>query len=478
MQKDKLGLWLLTALVIGNMVGSGIFMLPRQLAEVASPAGVVLAWCLTGAGVLMLALVFGNLALRKPQLTGGPQVYAKALFRDGSTASTLTGYLVSWGYWVANWAGNVAIITTFASYLSTFFPILTDSTPLFHMGTFQVNVGNLCTFVVCTALLWFVHALILRGVEGAGRINLVATTAKVLGFILFIMASLFVFDKANVVPFAQPRMDGGHPVSLFGQATHAAMATLWAFVGVESAVVFSARARRQSDVKKATVLGLLLTVLIYVGISILVMGVLPQSKLVHADKPLVDALSVAVGASGSYLMALLGLVCLAGSTIGWVLLSAEVAYQASRQGLFPALFARENRRGAPTTSLLITNAMAQVFIFSTISQSIAKAFDFVTFVATLSYLVPYIVSSFYQLTLTVRGETYEGQTRQRLVDGIISALAFIYSVWVVKAGTADLKTFLFGVGLLAFGFLFYPFVHTYARRRAMQADVDAAGPAA
>ncbi|GAA3330750.1 hypothetical protein GCM10020331_084560 [Ectobacillus funiculus] len=121
---NKLGLWILTSLVVGNMVGSGIFfMLPRSLAEVASPAGVIGAWVLTGLGVLMTALVFGNLAIRKPNLNGGPQIYAKELFKSGSKASLLSGFMASWGYWIGNLAGNIAIITTFAGYLSTFFSL-------------------------------------------------------------------------------------------------------------------------------------------------------------------------------------------------------------------------------------------------------------------------------------------------------------------------------------------------------------------
>lgn len=459
MNKGTFGTYMLAALVVGNMVGSGIFMLPRTLADAASPAGVILAWVMTGAGVLMLALVFGNLSLRKPELNGGPQIYAKALFRQDSEVSTVIGYLVSWGYWVANWVGNVAIITTFTSYLSTFFPILTSTDKLFRVASLQVTVGGLLSFLVCSALLWFVHTMILRGVEAASKLNLIATVAKVIGFLFFIVAMLFVFEKTNLLPWAQPRLDGsGHAVGLFGQTSHAAIATLWAFIGVESAVVFSSRAKRRNLIKRATILGLAITVVIYIAITLLVMGVLPEAQLMQADKPLVDALIAGIGPAGGDVMAILGLVCLFGSTVGWILLSAEVAFQAAKQRLFPPIFRRENPRGVPTTSLLITNGMAQVFIFSVLSQSMAAAYNFLIFVATLSYLLPYIFAAVYQFKLTATGETYRGERRTRVVDLCIAVLATLYSLWVVQAGAPDLKTLLFGLGLLAVGIVFYPFV--------------------
>ncbi|KEO85242.1 amino acid permease [Tumebacillus flagellatus] len=466
MNNRNLGFWVLTALVVGNMVGSGIFMLPRSLAEVASPGGVLLAWLFTGAGVLMTALVFGNLAVRKPNLTGGPQMYAKALFQEGTEASTLSGYIVAWGYWVANFAGNVAIITTFASYLSTFFPILTSEAHLFSIASLDVSVGHFLTFVVCSAMLWGMHALILRGIEGAGKINLVATTTKVLGFAFFIIAALFAFQKSNMLPLVADKTgDAGETFGLLTQISHAAVTTLWAFVGVESAVVLSSRARKQSDVKKATIVGLLTAVVIYMGISVLVMGTLSQSVLVQSEKPLVDSLSAVIGNSGSYLMAGLGLISLLGSTIGWIMMSSEVPYQAAKIGLFPKLFLKDNAKGAPVRSLTITNCMSQLFIFSTISQSVSKAFDFVILVATLAYLVPYVVASVYQLKLVFTGEGYTNlESKQRFVDGLIAALSTLYSLWVIKAGSGDMKTFLLGIGMLVIGLVFYPFLRGVKNR--------------
>ena len=451
----KLGLWILTALVVGNMVGSGIFMLPRTLSEVASPAGVIAAWLVTGFGVLMIALVFGNLAIRKPNLTGGPQIYAKELFKPGSNASTMSGFMSSWGYWIGNVAGNVAIITTFAGYLTTFFPILVNQAELFTIGSFTLKVGNALTFTVCTLLLWGVHFIILNGLENAGKINFVATATKVIGFLLFIVIGLFAFQKANIFPFVAPRYDElGQSIGLLGQVNGAAVATLWAFVGVESAIVFASRAKKPIDVKRATTIGLLIALTIYVGISTLVLGMLSHDALIASDKPLIDAISTVLGPIGGKILAAIGLISLFGSTVGWVMLSAEIPYQAAKQGLFLPSFSKVNKKGIPVSSLIITNLLAQVFIFSTISNTIASAFDFIIIVATLSYLVPYFISSAFQLKLVFTGETYTNG-RSRITDGIIGVLATAYSIWVIYAGTADIKTFTFGVLLLASGILFY-----------------------
>jgi arginine:ornithine antiporter / lysine permease len=472
-QNNKLGFWILTALVVGNMVGSGIFMLPRSLSEAASPAGVMGAWLLTGIGVLMLALVFGNLAIRKPNLSGGPQIYAKELFKKDSKASILSGFMASWGYWIGTFAGNVAIITTFAGYLSTFFPILTSQAELLKIGQFSLKVGNVLTFIVCTMLLWGTHFIILRGLSQAGKLNFLATATKVIGFFLFIVVGVFAFNKANILPFVAPRVDeAGQAFSLFGQINNAALATLWAFCGVESAMIFASRAKKKTDVKRATIVGVLITLAIYIGISTLTMGMLTQDAIISSDKPLIDAIQSVLGPIGGKILAAVGLVSLLGSTIGWVLLAGEIPYQAAKQGLFLKSFEKVDKQGTPIFALVISNVLAQVFIFSTISSSISAAFDFVIYIATLSYLVPYFISSVYQLKLVITGDTYSSMLKDRWVDGMIAMLATAYSSWVIIAGTSDLKTFIFGVALLASGIIFYKQVLSQPQAKAKKTTVN------
>jgi arginine:ornithine antiporter/lysine permease len=469
-QHNKWGFWLLTAFVVGNMVGSGIFMLPSTMAQTASPLGVTLAWILTGLGVLTIALVFGNLSVRRPELTAGPQSYARALFRSPRLGN-MAGFSMVWGYWIANASGNTAIITTFAGYLSTFFPEMKNETILFPFFGMAVETGKFITFLVCSALLWSIHFILIRGLTGAGKLNFVATFTKILGFALFMGVALYAFDRSNLGSLYAPVTDAdGVTHNLWGQVNTAALSTLWAFVGIESAVVLSGRARSQRDVKMATIVGLLIAVAIYIAITILTMGVLPQDVLKASDKPLVDALSLVIGDAGSTFMALLALTSLLGTAIGWILLGSEAPFQGAQSGMFPAFLGKVNKKGSPISALTVTNLMSQLFLFSTISGTIAEAFSFVITVATLATLMPYLVSAIYQLKLVATRETYQHQQRALFVDGLVALLAVVYSVWVIKSGTSDMKTLLFGLGLFVIGLLFYPFLSRQRTRTSSNAQ--------
>lgn len=187
------------------------------------------------------------------------------------------------------------------------------------------------------------------------------------------------------------------------------------------------------------------------------MGLLPREDLLMSEKPLIDAIITVMGPFGGKLLAALGLISLLGSTIGWTMLTAEVPSVAAKQGLFIPRFMKENDKGFPSFALVCTNILGQMFIFSTISNSISQAFNFIIYIATLSYLIPYLISSSFQLKLVITGETYVNG-KGRYTDGIIGVIACMYSIYVLIAGTADITTFLFGMLLLASGILFYRFV--------------------
>ncbi len=455
MNNKKWGFWILTMFVVGNMVGGGIFMLPANLAGVSSPFGASMAWILTGAGVLMVALVFGNLAIRKPELKTGPQSYAQAMF-SSPRKGKIAGYSIAWGYWAANWAATASVIISFAGYLSTFFPIMQSQYILFSNGNFDLELGKFLNFMVCTVMLWGIHFILCKSFNSAGKINLLATITKVIGFALFIVATIFIFDSANIMNGKEFIDASGVSHSLGGQVNNAAIATLWAFIGVEAAVMLSNRAKSQTDVKKATLTGLIIAIAIYIGITLLTMGALSQEALQQSHKPLVDALQAAIGSSGAYILGFLALISLFGSTVGWIVVSSEVPYQAAKSNLFPAFFGKTNKKGSPVNSLTITNLLTQFFLFATVSGTIMEAYEFAMVVATLAYLIPYFVSVLYQVKLIITGETYTGMKRSRLIDGIIAIVALVYTLWVIKTGTADLKTFSLGIGLFVLGLVLYP----------------------
>ncbi|MBU5211334.1 amino acid permease [Heyndrickxia oleronia] len=457
MNNNKWGLWILTTFVVGNMVGGGIFMLPANLAQVSSPLGSTIAWVATGLGVFMIALVFGNLAIRKPNLKAGPQSYAQNLF-SSPKAGKVAGYSMAWGYWAANWAATASVIISFAGYLTTFFPIMQSKKVLFSLGSFELEYGKTITFIICSIMLWGIQWILSKSFNSAGKMNLMATITKVIGFALFIIFTLFIFDKANLGSAKEFVDASGKSFSLGGQVNSAAIATLWAFIGIESAVMLSNRAKSQRDVKTATILGLVISLVIYIGITLLTMGALSQEALRESQKPLVDALGEVIGSNGTYIMAILALISLFGSTVGWIVVSSEVPYQAAKNGLFPAVFAKTNKTGSPKNSLTITNVMTQIFLFSTISGTVTQAYNFAIVVATLAYLIPYLVSAIYQMKLVITGETYNVISGSRLKDGIITVLAFVYSIWVIKTGTADMKTFLLGIGLFVIGLILYPMI--------------------
>ena len=457
MDTKKWGLWILTAFVVGNMVGGGVFMLPANLAQVSGPMGSTLAWTITGLGVFMIALVFGNLAMRKPNLKAGPQSYAQAMFTSPK-AGRVAGYSMAWGYWAANWAATASVIISFAGYLSTFFPVMQSKQILFTINGFSLELGKCLTFAVCSIMLWGIQYILSQNIDRAGNMNLLATVAKIIGFTMFIIITLFIFNAANFGDGQTFMNEAGKSIPLGGQINAAAISTLWAFIGIESAVMLSNRAKSQRDVKKATIFGLVIALLIYVAITLLTMGALPQDALKESQKPLVDALNIAIGNKGAYIMAFLALVSLFGSTVGWIVVSAEVPYQAAKSGLFPAFFGKTNKKGSPKNSLLITNIMTQIFLFSTISGSVSEAYSFAIVVATLAYLIPYLVSTLYQLKLIITGETYNNMQGSRKLDGVITVLALIYSIWVIKTGTSDMKTFLLGIGLFVVGLIIYPFI--------------------
>ncbi|MDW5317494.1 arginine-ornithine antiporter [Rhizobium sp. PL01] len=427
----KLGLGALTAIVIGSMVGSGVFSLPQNMAAGAGPLAIIIGWAITGVGILALALVYKGLAVRKPDLNAGPYAYAKAGF------GPFIGFNSAWGYWVSAWLGNVSYAVVMFSALSYFAPSFGDG------NTWQAIVG-------ASIVLWSIHALLLSGVREAAFVNTIATVAKIAPIILFVGIAVVAFkiDIFTIDFSASKNIEIG---SITSQVKSTMLVTLWVFIGIEGASVVSADAKRRKDIGRATMLGFAVCLAIYALVSLLSLGILSQPELASLKNPsMAGVLEHLVGAWGAIIINVALVISVLGAFLSWTLLAAEVPHVAALDGTMPRFFGRENANGAPATSLWITNGLVQVFLILTFYAS--STYQALFSIASVAILVPYVFSGAYALKLASTGEAY-GPNESRIRDILAGAVATIYGIWLVYAAG---PTYLFMAALLyAPGIIFF-----------------------
>ncbi|PBP85023.1 arginine-ornithine antiporter [Pseudomonas syringae] len=430
----KLRLGALVALVVGSMIGGGIFSLPQNMAASAEVGAVLVGWAITAIGMLTLAFVFQTLANRKPDLDGGVYVYAKAGFGD------YMGFSSAWGYWISAWLGNVGYFVLLFSTLGYFFPVFGE--------------GNTVAAVIgASVLLWGVHFLVLRGIQEAAFINLVTTVAKVVPLILFVLIAVFAFklDIFTTDIWGLKKPDMG---SVMNQVRHMMLVTVWVFIGIEGASIFSARASKRSDVGKATVIGFItvLLLLLLVLVNVLSLGVMTQPELAKLQNPSMAAvLEYIVGPWGAALISVGLIISLLGALLSWVLLCAEIMFAAAKDHTMPEFLSRENTNHVPANALWLTNAMVQVFLVITLFSS--STYLSLIYLATSMILIPYLWSAAYALRLAIRGEGYENARRERRKDLFIAAVALLYAIWLIYAGGVKyllLSALLYAPGVILF----------------------------
>jgi arginine:ornithine antiporter / lysine permease len=431
----RLTLLPLTALVVGSMIGGGVFNLPSDMSAHASPAAIVIGWCITGVGMLTLAFVYQSLAVRKPELNSGPFAYAKAGF------GPYIGFQSAWGYWISAWLGNV-------SYAVAIFGALAFFLPVFGKG------NNLQSVIGASLALWAIHILVLKGVKQAAFVNVVTTCAKVAPLFIFVLLAIFAFnyDKFTLDFWGTGAHGTTDLGSIAGQVRSTMLVTLWVFIGIEGASVYSARAARRSDVGTATVIGFLGALTIYVLVSLLSTGILAQKQLAGLPVPsMAGVLESLVGGWGAALISLGLIVSVGGAFLSWTLLCAEIPMVAAKDGCFPRLFARENTAGSPVGSLWVTNSLIQVFLILTLVS--ASTYKTLYEIASVAILPPYVFSGAYALKLALSGETYENDRAARRRGIVVGGVATLYGLWLCVA--ADIRYLLFAAVLFAPGTLVY-----------------------
>ncbi|NQD78125.1 arginine-ornithine antiporter [Pseudomonas sp. CM27] len=428
----KLKLGALVALVVGSMIGGGIFSLPQNMAASAGVGAVLIGWGITAVGMLTLAFVFQTLANRKPDLDGGVYAYAKAGFGD------YMGFSSAWGYWISAWLGNVGYFVLLFSTLGYFFPIFGEgNTPAAIIGA--------------SVLLWAVHFLVLRGIKEAAFINLVTTVAKVVPLVLFTLICLFAFRldifTADIWGKGTPELG-----SVMSQVRNMMLVTVWVFIGIEGASIFSSRAEKRADVGKATVIGFVTVLLFLMLVNVLSLGIMTQPDLAKLQNPSMAAvLEHVVGHWGAVLISVGLIISLLGALLSWVLLCAEIMFAAAKDHTMPEFLRRENANQVPANALWLTNAMVQIFLVITLFSS--STYLSLIYLATSMILVPYLWSAAYAFLLALRSETYEQALAERKKDLVIGGIALLYAIWLLYAGGVKyllLSALLYAPGAILF----------------------------
>lgn len=423
-----LGVGLLVALVVGSILGSGIFGLPQNMAASAGAGAILIGWAISGVGMLMLALVYQMLALRMPQLDNGIYAYARAM------SGEYAGFNSAWGYWVSAWIGNVGYLVAAFGALGYFFPVFGE--------------GNTLAAVAGASLvLWLVHALVLRGLQAAAVLNALVTLAKLIPLVLFIVFVALVFEfRTFTLDFWGEAKLG----SVLQQVRGTMLVTVWVFIGIEGASVYSARARKREDVGRATIVGFLICLVLLMAVSLLSLGVMAQAELAGLKNPsMAGVLEKAVGPWGAVLVYVGLIVSVGGGFLAWTLLAAESLFTPAGGGVMPRWLAQHNRHGVPANALWLTNGMVQVFLLVTL-WSKASYLALIS-LSTAMILVPYLFSVVYGLSLAWRG--LGAQSAIRRADTPIAVIATGYCLWLLYA--AGLKYLLLSAVLYAPGALVF-----------------------
>ena len=410
---NKLPLPILTAMVVGSMVGAGIFSLPRTFGGATGPFGALIAWTIAATGMYMLARVFQALAERKPDLDAGVYAYAREGFGD------YPGFLSAFGYWIGSCIGNVSYWVLIKSTLGAFFPVFGDG-------------NTVIAIVAASAGIWLFHFLILRGIQQAAFINTVVTVAKIVPIIAFIIILAIAF-KLDLFRSNFWGGTGMPTTSLLEQIRATMLVTVFVFLGIEGASVYSRFAEKRSDVGKATILGFIGVTALMVLVTLLPYAVLERADIAGMRQPSMAAiLEAVVGPWGAIFVSVGLLVSVLGAYLAWSLICAEVLFTAARTRDMPKVFARENRNKVPSAALWLSNIIVQLVVISTYWST--DAFSLMLNLTSAMSLIPYLLVAAYGLKIARRGETYEIRPGERRRDLIFAVIAAIYTIFMIIAG--------------------------------------------
>ncbi len=419
-QRSQLSLLMCTALVIGNMIGSGIFLLPASLAHYGGIS--IIAWLYTAAGAAILAIVFSRLS-RLISGSGGPYVYTHAGF------GKFPGFLVAWGYWISTWCGNAAISTAMIAYLGIFFPIL--------------RTNPILACFIALAVVWLLSWINIRGIRQAGFVQVITTVMKIIPLLAIGFLGIFHIRLEHFTPF---NLSG---TSSFSAITGAAAITLWAFLGLESASIPANNVKSpKTTIPRATLIGTFTVSIIYILGTVAVMGVIPFEELANSSAPFADAARIFWGDWAAYAVAAGAVISCFGALNGWIMMQGQLPLAAAADGLFPQSFSRLSKKGTPIFGIIFSSLLMTLLLIMNFTKGLVEKFTFIIMLATLATLVPYLFCSIAELA--VRLKHNELPTGRRMMSLLfISIFSLAYTLWAI-AGLGT-KILMWGLILLASG---------------------------
>lgn len=420
---DKIGLVASTALVVGNMIGSGIFLLPATLAVYGGIS--LFGWVGSSLGAIALALLFSRLSKLIPNAPGGPYAYTRSALGD------FPAFLVAWGYWISIWCTNAAIAVTFVSYLTVFFPSLAHN--------------PLLSIITGLSAVWFLTWINTRGVKEASRVQVITTILKLTPLLVIALVGLFYIDVHNFTPL------NVSADSDFSAITATATLTLFAFLGLESATVPAGNIRDpEKTISQATIIGTLITIFVYVIGSAVVIGMIPSAELKESHAPFADAAALIWGDSARYWVAAGAIISTFGALNGWILLQGQMPMAAARDRLFPEIFKKENNKGTPSLGIIISSVLISALMMMNFTKGLTDTFTFMILLTTVAVLVPYLFSAASYGVMMLQNKLWK---KNHVSQILLAIIAFLFSLWAV-AGSGK-ETVYWGFLAILSGLPFY-----------------------
>ena len=422
-QNQKIGLLAATSLVVGNIIGAGIFVLPASLAKFGSIS--IVGWLFTATGALILAKIFSNFSKKLRGKSGGPYIYSKVVFGD------FIGFLVAWGYWISCWVNNAAIAVAIVSALSFFFPELVTN-------PFYATLTGL-------SFIWFFTFTSSKGIKSSGNIQILTTIAKLIPLVLIILFGFFIFDLEIFPEFNLTDQND------FEILPVVAVMTLYAFLGLECASIPAENIKNpEKTIPKATMAGTLISTLIYILSTIVLFGIISAENLINSPAPFAEAGEIIGGKYFGFLISAGAAISAIGALNGWILITSYMPMTMANDRLFPKVFAKKNKKGFPYLSLLLGSILTSFVMTMNYTDGLVDRFEFLILLTTLSTLIPYFFVSVSYILFHVEKRLFKINSFRSVILGLFGSL---YSLWAIFGSGID--SIFYGTILLILGIPIY-----------------------